>query len=104
MPDRGDISIDGAVPVGAVADDLDRVVESLKRAVRDLERGPREDPIEMSADQMREAPKRLQATAAGPTQPLREVGLGPARPAVVPETLEGLLQVMGLPALVWVNS
>src|SRR5881409_3448958 len=95
MPDSGDVGVDLAEAVGVMADDLDLVVHALEGAVGDAQLGPAQDAVEMFPDQTSEAPERIEAAVAGPPEPLLEIRSRPAGAFVVPEPLEGLLQVVG---------
>src|SRR3990172_1261534 len=78
-----------------MADCLDLVVHPLEGRVADAKPRPGEDPTQVVADHPGESDEGCQPTPEGPSEPPMQVRLGPATGEVVPETLEGLLQVVG---------
>src|ERR1700694_103340 len=95
MPDGVDVGVDGTVTMSSVADRFHVVVHGLEGTVRDTETCPGQDAVDVLSNHSRESLEGLESTVRRPPEPLGEVGEGPPLPLVVPESLEGFLEVVG---------
>src|SRR2546422_4254452 len=81
--------------MSSVADRFHVVVHGLEGTVRDTEGRPGQDAIDVLTNHPGESLERLESAVRRPPEPLGEVGERPPLPLVVPESLEGFLEVVG---------
>src|SRR6202162_4419593 len=95
VPDGGDVGVGSSVSKGSMGDDLDFVVHAFEGAVGDPQARPGEDAVEVALDHASEGAEGLEPAMVSPPEPVLQIGSCPPLTEVVPEALEGFLQIVG---------
>ena len=95
MVDRCDVISNAAEAKRSMAHEFDLVVHALERAVGDPQSGPGPNAFEVPPQQANEILEGFKPRAPGRVPPAAQVVGGSTRLAVVPEELQGFLEVIG---------